>query len=97
MKRVEIIINQALEMDVVEALEALGYGENFTFFFHVGGRGTQGRREGSSIWPEENILFLIFMKDSEALEMLNRVKDIKDKFPSEGTHCYVSEGPIEYI
>jgi nitrogen regulatory protein PII len=97
MKRVEIIINQALEIDVIEALEDMGYGKNFTYFHHVKGRGTEGRREGSSIWPEENNLFLIFMSDEEANEMLSRMKKIKAEFPTEGTHCYISEGPADMI
>lgn len=97
MKRVEIVINQALEIDVVEALEEMGYGENFTYFLQVKGRGTEGRREGSSIWPEENNLFLIFMNDDEAYEMLHRVRRMKEKFPTEGIHCYISEGPEDMI
>lgn len=97
MKRVEIVINQALEIDIIEALEEMGYGGNFTYFHHVKGRGTEGRREGSPIWPEENNLFLIFMNDDEAFEMLQNVKKIKELFPTEGTHCYISEGPKDMI
>lgn len=97
MKRVEIVINQALEIDVIEILEELEYGKSFTYFHHVYGRGNEGQREGSAVWPEENNLFLIFMDDNSAESVISEMKKLKERHPTEGTHCYISEGPLDMI
>ena len=97
MKRLEIIVNQSIEDEVVSILESLHYGEAFTHFAPVFGRGNSGRREGTGVWPERNSLYLIFIKDQEAELFLNEIRRIKEEFPDEGIRCVVSGGVEESL
>ena len=95
MKRLEIIANQAVEEDIIEALESVGYGESFTYLHPVYGRGKRGRREGSAVWPETNVMFLVYLDARTAEAFLARLRILKEKFPAEGIKCWLSEGPLE--
>ncbi len=97
MKRLEIIANQAIEEDIIEALETVGHGESFTYFHPVFGRGRKGRREGSAVWPETNVMFLVYVKKKTAEEFLELMRGIKEKFPEEGIKCWIGEGPQESL
>ena len=97
MKRLEIIANQAVEEDIIEELEAVGHGEAFTSFHPVYGRGKTGRKEGSAVWPETNVMFLVFLDTDTAGKLKTRIEALKKKFPAEGIKCWVGEGPGESI
>jgi len=92
MTKVEIIANQAIEEDIIEELEQVGYGESFTYLYPVFGRGRHGRREKSAVWPEENVLFQIEMEEESCEQLLLRLKDLKSRFPKEGMRCYIHKG-----
>ena len=93
MIRVEIICNQSIEEDIIEVLESHGLGENFTCLYPVFGRGRHGRREGSPVWPEENVIFLLFVEDDFRLDtLLENLEVVKRKFTDEGLRCYVERG-----
>ena len=89
MTKIEILANKVLEDDIVDVLEDHGMGENFTYFSPVYGRGRHGRREGSAIWPEENISVIVFVDDGILEPLLEDLKNIKSDFPNEGMQCYV--------
>lgn len=97
MKRLEIIANQAVEEDIIETLEAVGHGESFTYFHPVYGRGKKGRREGSPVWPETNVYFLIYLDNETAHAFMDKLRLLKETFPAEGIKCWLSEGPVETI
>jgi len=96
-KRLEIIANQAIEEDIIELLEQAGYGESFTYLHPVYGRGRKGRREGSAVWPETNVMFLIYIDSDHASEIMKRMGELKKRFPQEGIKCWLGEGPRETI
>lgn len=89
MTKVEIIVNKAIEEDIIEVLEAHGYGENFTFISPVFGRGHHGRRERSAVWPEENILFHIEVEEEVLHAFSEDLKRLKQAFPREGMRVYI--------
>ncbi len=91
MVKLEIISNKVLEEDIIEVLEGLGYGENFTTLSPVFGRGRHGRREGSAIWPEENIMFIIYVEDKDSEAIVEEMKKLKEHFAQEGFRCYVQK------
>ena len=97
MKRLEIIANQAIEEDIIEELEAIGYGDSFTWFHPVFGRGKQGRREGSAVWPETNVMFLVYLDNETADAFMDRLKKLKKTFPSEGIKYWLGDGPRETV
>ena len=92
MIKLEIIANKVLEEDIIDALDNSGYGENFTTVSPVYGRGRHGRREGSAIWPEENIMFIVYIKEAEYAALIDVLKRIKGDFPLEGLRCYAQTG-----
>jgi len=97
MKRLEIIVNQSIEDEVVFLLESLHYGEAFTHFSSVFGRGNSGRREGTGVWPERNSLYLVFIQDQEVGLFLNEILRIKEEFSDEGIRCIISGGVEETL
>ncbi|MDC7218390.1 MAG: hypothetical protein PQJ59_00510 [Spirochaetales bacterium] len=97
MKRLEIIANKAVEEDIIAVLEECGYGESFTYFHPVFGRGKKGRREGSAIWPESNVMFLIYIETGHGPTILERMKVLKEEFPQEGIKCWLGQGPEQTV
>ena len=90
MKRIEIITNKSIEADVIELLMECGYGESFSYIPQVFGRGKKGRREASAIWPEENVIFIIYISDTEQEKIVNGLKQLKVEFDQEGLQCFVT-------
>ena len=90
MTRFEIIVNQSIEEDIMLFLEECGFGDDFTYLNHVYGRGRHGRREGSAVWPEENVIFIIYSEDEQAELIAEGLKKIKAEFQNEGFRCYIS-------
>ncbi|MBN2625076.1 MAG: hypothetical protein JXA95_00315 [Spirochaetales bacterium] len=97
MKRLEIIANQAIEEDIIDVLDSSGYGESFTYLHPVFGRGRKGRREGSAVWPETNVMFLIYIDSEHAAQIMTKMGELKKKFPQEGIKCWLGDGPQETI
>jgi nitrogen regulatory protein PII len=97
MNRLEIIANQAVEEDIIGVLEDAGYGESFSYFHPVYGRGKKGRREGSAVWPETNVMFLVFVDENHIDAILEGMKKLKIEFPQEGIKCWLGEGPQKTV
>jgi hypothetical protein len=88
MKRIEIVVNQAVEEEVIELLTDEGHGDAFTYTHPVYGRGGSGRREGSAVWPETNSLFVVYTNDDTGKNLLAGVKHLKTRFPKEGIKAW---------
>ena len=97
MTRLEIIANQAIEEDIIEALKQHGYGENFTYLAPVSGRGRHGRREGSAVWPEENVLFIVVIEDDQMAALVDALRKVKADFSGEGFRCYIQQNVEKLI
>jgi len=97
MIRVDIIANQSIEENVIDELTTLGHGESFSYIHPVYGRGTNGRREGSAVWPETNVMFVVFLDDGTADALAERIRTLRRQFPKEGIRCWVSEAPTSEI
>lgn len=90
-KRLDIIANQSVEEDIIDQLVAVGHGEEFTYLHPVYGRGGSGRREGSAIWPETNVMFIVYLEEDQALALAGRIARMKEQFPNEGIRCWLSD------
>lgn len=97
MTRVDIIANQSIEENLIDELVALGHGESFSYIHPVYGRGTSGRREGSAVWPETNVMFVVFLDGGTADTLAERVLDLRRRFPKEGIRCWISDTPVRAI
>ncbi len=88
MTRLEIIANNTVEEDIIEALDAVEEGFYYSKLSAVHGRGKSDPRKGDAIWPEENFIFIIYCDDDRAAEYANAVKEVKERFDGEGIKVF---------
>jgi hypothetical protein len=89
MKRLEIIANQSVEENILEALAKEGAGKYYTKIPNIYGVGTSGPRMGDAIWPEENFSLVIYCEEEEAQAVRRAVDEVKEKFPDEGIKLFI--------
>lgn len=97
MKRMDIIANQSIEENVIEELAAVGHGDEFTYMHPVYGRGKNGRREGSPVWPETNVMFVVYLEEDTARALAKRIHELASRYPNEGIRCWLSNAAIHEI
>ncbi len=97
MTRVEIIANQALEEQLVDIMPVHEDGHPcYTMIHQVDGSGYSGWCMGNSVWPEENILFIVYV-DEERREQLHRdIARVRERFPILGLACFELPGVIPF-
>ncbi len=91
MKRVEIIANNSIQDDVVEALEAIGIADRYTIIPSVLGNGSTGGRFGTTIWPEYNFVMILYIENDKIEPLKRCCQKIKDYFPGEGIKMATSD------
>jgi hypothetical protein len=88
MIRVEIIANQSVEENILEALAKENAGKYYTKYPNILGVGGCGPRMGDAIWPEENFALVIWCEKEEALAIQRAVMSVKQKYPNEGIKLF---------
>ena len=88
MIRLEIIADNAVEDDIMEALREKGVGGHFTKVPSVHGEGDSTPKHGNHIWPEENFLLIIYCSEEQARTIRETVIEIKNQFPNEGIKMF---------
>jgi len=88
MIRVEIIANQSVEENILEALAKEEVGKFYTKYPNILGVGTSGPRMGDAIWPEENFALVIWCDKDEAIKIVKAIRAVKKKFPGEGIKIF---------
>lgn len=91
MKRMEIIANRSVEREIIEPLEARIENFYYTLIPELHGRGKNGYRLGTSIWPEMNFLLLAYLEDSDAKIAKEIIREVKEHFPKEGIKIFMSD------
>jgi hypothetical protein len=66
-------------------------GVAYTLIETVMGRGDSGTRRGSAIWPELNVLYLVYGTRQEASLIAEAVEEVKKTFPREGIKLFQFE------
>ena len=84
MVKTEIYANRSVEEDIFEAIENHLPGFSYSLFEDVQGRGRNGVRHGTAVWPELNVLYVIVGTDSQARSIREAVLNVKKTFPQEG-------------
>ncbi len=90
MKRIEIVANQSIEADLFEAINRRGAGKKFTRIPGIMGAGNSDPKMGDHIWPEENVMIIIYCEEEEAALLKDAVEEIKERFPREGLKLFSS-------
>ena len=89
MTRLEIIANNTVEEDIQEALKSIDSDFGYTRLNNVHGRGHSDPKEGNAVWPEENFVYIIYAEDHKAMEFVDSLRQLKDKFTKEGIKIFV--------
>jgi hypothetical protein len=88
MRRVEIIINQSIESDLFETFTRFNVARHYTKIPGAHGVGNSDPKMGDHIWPEENVILIIYCKKEEAVLINEAVQDVKKRFPNEGLKIF---------
>ena len=88
MLRIEIIANQSVEENIIDALKDHGVGKYYTLYPNVHGIGNSGPHMGDAVWPEENFAIVIWCEKEEARKIYQAVAGVKEKYPDEGIKVF---------
>ena len=91
MIRTEIYANRSVEEDIFEEIEKRIPGFSYSLVEDVKGRGRSGVRHGTAIWPELNILYILFGNKHDAFLIDEAVSEVKKAFPNEGIKVFQYE------
>ncbi len=91
MIRSEIYANRSVEEDILEEIERRWPGFGYSLIEDVQGRGRSGVRHGTPIWPELNILYIIYGTADEAGRIAEAIAVVKKSFPNEGIKLFQFE------
>lgn len=96
MNRLDIFANQALS-DIIEGELNSLENVNFTLLRDSAGKGHKGFCLGSDVWPEHNVVFIIYCNEDITGEIAGFLLKLKKKFPIIGLSCFVTENARELI
>jgi hypothetical protein len=88
MKRLEIIANKSVQENILQGLESHIEGFSYSIIPVVHGKGKNGERLGTAIWPEENFIIISYLTDRQADIATTLVEDVKRLFPKEGIKMF---------
>lgn len=91
MIRTEIYANRSVEEDIHEEIESRVPGFSYSLVEDVQGRGRNGVRHGTAVWPELNILYIIYGSAEDAILVNEAVAAVKKVFPREGIKVFQYE------
>ncbi len=88
MIRMEIIADNAVEEDIMEALQAREAVTHFSKIPNVHGEGDSTPKHGNHIWPEENFILIIYCEEEVAAEVRAALAEVKSIFPDAGIKLF---------
>ncbi len=95
MKMVMVVYNEAMDMEVMEALESCVL-ENYTKVKGIYGKGsTSGTHLGSDVWPGKNNILYVSCEEEKKDSLLSCVKKLRKKLGKEGIKAFV--WPLEEV
>lgn len=95
MKKLEIIANQALEAQLMEIMPSRNGKPCYTMIPQVDGSGYSGWCMGNDVWPEENILFILFLEEDQLEKMKEEIQTLRARFPLLGLAAFEHSGVRE--
>ncbi len=88
--RLELIFSQALEEDFQQEFKEEKVGRRFTKFETVMGAGCSDPKLGDAVWPQLNMMYVIYCDKAEAKKIYAIVRKMRKKFLTEGIACFMS-------
>ncbi|MCU0652407.1 MAG: hypothetical protein MUC39_05655 [Candidatus Omnitrophica bacterium] len=94
-KMVMVAYNEAIDLEVMEALDSCGL-KNYTKVIGVFGRGeNSGTHLGNDVWPGRNNLLYAACEEKVAKQLIASIKELRKKLSKEGIKAFVL--PVEEI
>ena len=90
-KRVEIIFSQALEEDFAQLFKEKKVAARYTKINNVMGAGYSNPRLGDAIWPQLNMMYIIYCSQEDCDTIVQIVQQLRETYMGEGIACFVSE------
>lgn len=88
--RIEIIFSQALEEDFIESFKEEKVAMRYTKLANVMGAGYSNPRLGDAIWPQLNMMYIIYCEEEEAQKIIAICQRLREKYMAEGIACFKS-------
>ncbi len=89
--RMEIIFSEALEEDFLQEFKDCVVGKHYTKFSHVMGAGYSNPHLGDSVWPQLNMMYVIYCEKEEAKKIRKIIIKLRKKYLTEGIACFMSQ------
>ncbi|MCR5288950.1 MAG: efflux RND transporter permease subunit [Treponema sp.] len=87
--RCEIVANQSVEDDIIDALEQELSDFQYTLAEQVYGKGLRARKLGNATWPQMNFVLMAYITE-EQLETVTAIVELtRQKFAGEGIQLFV--------
>ncbi len=96
MIRLEIIAHEALEEPLMDEFTMGKEGRSFTLFRRAAGRGRSGSAFGDEVWPESNVMMILFLEEHEEALVRARIQNIRRRFPRLGLAAFALPGCCEW-
>lgn len=90
-KRVEIIFSQAVEEDFAALFKEKKVASRFTKIDNVKGAGYSNPRLGDAIWPQLNVMYIVYCNEEECRTIVEIVEKLRVQYMGEGIACFISE------
>ncbi len=89
MKRVELILNQSVEPDLLELFKEKDVGKMYTKIPSAFGRGCTSPKMGDSVWPQVNCVYIIYCDETEVAALSEIAEALRKEYPSDGIAMFV--------
>lgn len=98
MKKIEIILTQAIEADFIAKYEIVCKREKvackYTKIDNVMGQGNTCPKLGDAIWPQQNVIFVIYCEEDFVEKVAEIMKELHKEYPGEGAASFVTDANI---
>jgi hypothetical protein len=95
MIKFEIIANQALEASLMEIMPVRNGKPCYTMIHQVDGSGFSGWCMGNDVWPEENIMFILYTGNEQLEVLKEKLNMLRKRFPLLGLAAFEHSGITE--
>ena len=95
MKRIEVILTQAIESDFLQLYERecrrAQIKCKYTKIENVMGSGNTNPKLGDSIWPQLNVMLILYVEDGFVPVVSGIMKKLHEMYDGEGAAAFVTE------
>ena len=89
--QVNIVANQSVEDDIIEALEQALPHIQYTIVPTVTGKGGDNYKLGTTTWPEQNFMMIVYIREEDIRLLKATIYMLKKKFPKEGIKLFIMQ------